>query len=70
MRMKWWNTGEDMLLKCNIQKYKETRVVAEGPWNAVEDADSMWNEMSTHIWEVAIEMFEVTRGDKHKPKET
>jgi hypothetical protein len=32
------------------------RVITEGSWNAGEDADSMWDEISTHIWKIAIEV--------------
>jgi hypothetical protein len=32
-------------------------IIVEGPWNVGEDMDDMWNEISTHIWNVAIEMF-------------
>jgi hypothetical protein len=45
-------------------------VIAEGSWNECEDADNMWKEIATHIQKVAIEVFGVTRGNKHKPKDT
>jgi hypothetical protein len=39
-------------------------VIADGQWNAGEDTDSTWNEMSTHIQKVIIEVFGVTRENK------
>jgi hypothetical protein len=48
----------------------KNRVIAEGLWNESEDADNMWKEMTTHIRKVAIEVFEVTRGNKREPKNT
>jgi hypothetical protein len=44
------------------------RVIAERPWNEDDDADSMWKEMTTHIWKMAIEVFGVTRKNKCEPK--
>jgi hypothetical protein len=46
------------------------RVIAEGPWNACEDANNMWDEMSTHIRKVTIKVFGVIRENKRKPKDT
>jgi hypothetical protein len=46
------------------------RVIAERSWNKSKNADNMWKEMTTHIRKVAIEVFGVTRGYKHKPKDT
>jgi hypothetical protein len=48
----------------------KNKVIAEVPWNVGEDADSMWNEMSTHIRKVTIEAFEVIRENKHESKDT
>jgi dsDNA-specific endonuclease/ATPase MutS2 len=44
--------------------------IAEGPWNTCEDVNSIWDEMSTHIQNVVIEVFEVTRENKCEPKDT
>jgi hypothetical protein len=30
----------------------------------------MWKKMTTHIWKVAIKVFEVTRENKREPKDT
>jgi hypothetical protein len=49
--------------------FKE-RVLKEGPWHEGEDANSIWMKMSTCIRKVASEEFEVTKGGKHKTKET
>jgi hypothetical protein len=46
------------------------RVITEGLWNVGEDADSIWNEMSTHIQNMTIEVFGVTRGNKCECKDT
>jgi hypothetical protein len=48
----------------------KNRVTAEGSWNKCEDADNMLKEMTTHIRKMAIEVFEVTRGNKREPKDT
>jgi hypothetical protein len=48
----------------------KNRVITKGPWNEGEDADNMWKEMTTHIWKVTIEVFRVTRENKHEPKYT
>jgi hypothetical protein len=49
--------------------YKD-RLIAEGTWNISEDADSMWKEITICIRKVIVEVFEVTRGNKCKPKNT
>jgi hypothetical protein len=46
------------------------KIIAEGPWNASEDADSMWKEMTTHIQKVVIEVFGVTKEDERESKDT
>jgi hypothetical protein len=46
------------------------RIIAEELCNAGEDGDSMWDEMSTHIRKVTIEVFGVTSGNKREPKDT
>jgi hypothetical protein len=48
----------------------KNKVIVEGAWNEGEDADNIWKEMATHIRNVAIEVFEVTRGNKREPKDT
>jgi hypothetical protein len=48
----------------------KNRVITEGLWNADEDVDSMWKEMTTHIRKVAIEAFGVTKGNKRELKNT
>jgi hypothetical protein len=63
-RMKWWK------LKGDASQVFKDRIIAERRWNAGEDADSIWDEMSTHIWKVAIEVFGVTRENKFEPKDT
>jgi hypothetical protein len=40
------------------------RVIIEGPWNAGENANSMWKEMMTHVRKITIEVFGVTRENK------
>jgi uncharacterized protein YaaR (DUF327 family) len=45
------------------------RVIAEGLWNAGEDANNMWDKMSTNIQKVAIKVFGATRGNKREPKD-
>jgi hypothetical protein len=45
-------------------------IIAEGSWNEGEDADNMWKKMVTHIRNVTIEVFGVTRGNKREPKDT
>jgi hypothetical protein len=49
------------------QVFKD-KIIVKGPWIVGEDADSMWNKMSTHIRKVTIDVFEVTGGNKFKPK--
>jgi hypothetical protein len=46
------------------------KIIIEGLWNTGNDADNVWNEMSTHIQKVTIEVFGVTRGNKYEPKDT
>jgi hypothetical protein len=46
------------------------RVITERPWNTSEDANSMWNEILSHIRKVIIEVFGVTRRNKREPKDT
>jgi hypothetical protein len=57
-------------LFSSISQVFKNRVIAEGSWNECEDADNMWKKMATHIRKVAIEVFEVTRGNKCEPKDT
>jgi hypothetical protein len=63
-RTKWWK------LKGDVSQVFKDKVIAEGSWNAGEDAFSMWKEMTTHIRKVTINVFGVTRGNKRKPKDT
>jgi hypothetical protein len=63
-RTRWWK------LKRDVSQVFKNRVIAEGPWNECEDADNMWKEMATHIRNVAIEVFGVTRGNQREPKYT
>jgi hypothetical protein len=63
-RTKWWK------LKGDISQMFKNRVFAERPWNVSENADNMWNEITTHIWKVAIEAFGVIRENKREPKNT
>jgi hypothetical protein len=46
------------------------KIIIQGLWNTGNDADNVWNEMSTHIQKVTIEVFGVTRGNKYEPKDT
>ena len=46
------------------------RVIEEGTWNIKGEANSMWEEMATRIRKVATKVFGVTRGTRHKPKDT
>jgi hypothetical protein len=48
----------------------KNRVIVEGSWNEGDDTDNMWKKMTTHIQNVAIEVFGVTRGNKREPKDT
>jgi hypothetical protein len=43
-------------------------IIVKRTLNVSEDEDSMWEEMTTHIQEVAIEVFGVTRGNTCKFK--
>jgi hypothetical protein len=63
-RTRWWK------LKRDVSQVFKNRVITEGPWNECEDADNMWKEMATHIRNVAIEVFGVTRGNQREPKYT
>jgi hypothetical protein len=47
-RTKWWK------FKVDVFQVSKDRFIAEAPWNAGEDAYSMWNEMSTNIRKVVI----------------
>jgi hypothetical protein len=47
----------------------KNRVIVKESWNEGEDADNKWKEMATHIQNVAIEMFGVTRENKCEPKD-
>jgi hypothetical protein len=49
--------------------FKE-RVLKEGTWHEVGDANSIWMKMSTCIRKVASEEFGVTKGGKRETKET
>jgi hypothetical protein len=62
-RMRWWK------LKGDVSQVFKNRVIADGSWNKAEDANNMWKKMTTHIRKVAIEVFEVTRGNKREPKD-
>jgi hypothetical protein len=63
-RTRWWK------LKGDVSQVFKNKVIAERSWNEGEDADNMWKKMATHIRKVAIEVFEVTRGNKREPKDT
>jgi hypothetical protein len=63
-RTRWWKLNGD------VSQVFKNRVIAEGSWNEGEDADNMWKEMTTHIQNVAIEVFGVTRGKKCELKNT
>jgi hypothetical protein len=62
-RTRWWK------LKGDVSQVFKIIVIAEGSWNEGENADNMWKKMATHIRKVAIEVFEVTRGNKREPKD-
>jgi hypothetical protein len=64
IRTKWWK------LKWDVSQVFKNRVIAKGLWNAGEDTDSMWKNMTTHIRKVAIKTFGVKRENKHEPKDT
>jgi hypothetical protein len=57
-------------LKRDVYQVFKNRIITEGSCNEGEDADNMWKKMATHIWKVAIEVFGVTRENKHEPKDT
>lgn len=63
-RTKWWK------LKGDASRVFKDRMIQDGPWTEGEDANSMWEEMATHIRKVATEVFGVTKGNKREPKET
>jgi hypothetical protein len=52
-----------------MKMFKE-RVLKEGPWHEVGDANSMRIKMPTCIRKVASEEFKVTKGGKRETKET
>jgi hypothetical protein len=54
-------------MKITRTRWWKNRVIVEGPY---EDTDNMWKEIATHIRNVAIEMFGVTRGNKRESKDT
>jgi hypothetical protein len=64
MKTRWWK------LKGDISQVFKNKIIAERPWNECEDADNIWKEMTTHIRNVSIEMFEVTRENKRESKDT
>jgi hypothetical protein len=51
-KTKWWK------LKGDASQVFKDKVITDGLWNTGKDADSMWNEKSTHIWNVTIEVLE------------
>jgi hypothetical protein len=63
-RTRWWK------LKGDVSQVFKNKVIAEGSWNKGEDADNIWKEMTTHIRKVTIEVFGVTKGNKHELKDT
>jgi hypothetical protein len=46
------------------------KIIVEGLWNVGNDANSMRNKMSTHIQNVTIEVFEITKENKRESKDT
>jgi hypothetical protein len=48
----------------------KNRLITKGSWNESEDANNIWKEMTTHIQNVTIEVFEITRENKREPKDT
>jgi hypothetical protein len=64
MRTRWWKLKED------VSQVFKNRVIVEGSWNEGVDADNIWKKMATRIRKVAIEVFGVTRRNKHEPKDT
>jgi hypothetical protein len=62
--MKWWKLKEEA-----VKMFKE-RILKEDPWHEGVDANSMWMKMTTCIRKMASEQFKVTKGGKHKTKET
>jgi hypothetical protein len=64
MRTRWWK------LKGDVSQVFKNIVIAEVPCNEGEDANNMWKKMTTHIRNVAIDLFGVTRENKREPKDT
>lgn len=65
LRTKWWK------LKGEAQDSFKDKMLREGLWNdECGDANNMWEKMATHIRNVAVEVFGVTRGSKREPKDT
>jgi hypothetical protein len=64
MRTKWWK------LKGDASQVFKDRVITERPRSTGEEVDSMSDEMSTHIRKVSMEVFGVSRENKHKSKDT
>jgi hypothetical protein len=48
----------------------KNKIIVEESCNESDDADNMWKDMATHIRNVTIEVFGVTRGNKREPKDT
>jgi hypothetical protein len=61
--MKWWKLKEK-----TTNMFKE-RVLKEGPWHGVGDANSIWIKMFTYIRKVDSEEFGVSKGGKCETKE-
>ena len=64
MRTIWWK------LKGDVSRVFRDRVIEEMTWNVEGEANNMWEEMATCIRKVATEVFAVTRGNRHEPKDT
>jgi hypothetical protein len=63
-RTRWWK------LKGDVSQVFKNIVIAKVPCNEGEDANNMWKKMTTHIRNVAIDLFGVTRENKREPKDT
>jgi len=64
-RTKWWKLKED----ASRREFTD-KVLARGIENVDEDVNNMWYELATRIWNMAVEVFGVTRGNRREPKET
>ena len=63
-RTKWWK------LKGTTSHDFRDKLIEEGPWTDGDDANTMWEKMSTCIRDVAAKVFGVTKGNRREPKDT